>query len=99
MRGSRSTPWSNYHDACMMGGGMMWGVGLLWLLGVVVRLDNLPRATTQRNHPQRRVGVSGDDRPVACRSISPSPQTDQACAQQTLQIGRAACRERVCTYV
>src|SRR3546814_8868809 len=68
-----------------MGGGMMWGVGLLWLLGVVVRLDNLPRATTQRNHPQRRVGVSGDDRPVACRSISPSPQTDQACAQQTLR--------------
>jgi hypothetical protein len=38
----------------------------------------------QRRHPQWRAGVSRNDRPVACGSIGPSPQTQQACAQREL---------------
>ncbi len=39
---------------------------------------------SQCSHPRRRDGVSGDDRSVACRSIGPPPQADQACVQRRL---------------
>ena len=51
---------------------------------------------SQCSHPRRRDGISGDDRSVACRSIGPPPQADQACAQHHLAhlCGRATCRCR-----
>ena len=51
------------------------------------RLDTFLWTAAQRGHPQRRVGVSGDDRAVACRSVGPSAETNQACAQPGLSIG------------
>ena len=58
------------------------------------RLDTFLWTAAQRGHPQRRVGVSGDDRAVACRSVGPSAETNQACAQPGLAhvCGEEACR-------
>ena len=46
--------------------------------------------------PERRIGVSCDDCPVACRPIGMSAQTDQTCAQHNLAhlCGGATCRHR-----
>ena len=43
--------------------------------------DNLTGVAAQCRDPRRRVGVSRDNGPMACRASRPSPQVSEACGQ------------------
>src|SRR3954462_342141 len=52
-------------------------------------VHDLPRAAPQRRHAQRRFGVPGHDRAMACRPIRPPSQTSQAGDQRAAAALRA----------
>src|SRR3546814_20273724 len=44
-------------------------------------------------------GATVAQAPVADKKAGSDPEVDEAAARQGTEIGRASCRERVCTYV